>query len=130
MKAPIKSTGEEVEVVNYFAKNTPGTLKGTFTIVIYPLGQKILDCKYFDKDGQRWFSFPSKEIKRGEKSEWIPIVSYVNKDYANELKEAVLESLKGVVNGKEAQGQARPAQGNAANGEANSPARQSPFVWQ
>ncbi len=84
----------KIEVGQYHEINK-GSLKASFSLVIYPQGQKILDCKYFAKDNQRWFGFPQKEIKReGAKSDYIPLVSYLDKDYLEQLKTAILHALK------------------------------------
>lgn len=73
-----------------------GSLKASFSLVIYPEGQKILECKYFVQGDKRWFNFPQKEVKKpdGQKSDYIPLVSYMNKDYYEQLKTAVLEAIK------------------------------------
>lgn len=86
----------KVEVGQYRPTNKDNALKATFSLVIYPEGQKILDCKYFVQGDKRWFNFPQKEIKYsdGRKSEYIPLVSYLNKDYLEQLKPAVLAAVK------------------------------------
>lgn len=73
-----------------------GSLKAFFSLVIYPEGQKILDCRYFEQGDKRWFSFPQKEIKYtdGRKTDYIPYVSYLDKEYLEQLKIAVLTALK------------------------------------
>lgn len=85
----------KVEVGQYREVNK-GMFKATFSLVIYPEGQKILDCKYFVNGDQRWFNFPQKEIKKqdGSKSDYIPLISYLNKDYLAGLKAAVINALK------------------------------------
>lgn len=85
----------KVEVGQYREINK-GTLKAFFSLVIYPEGQKILDCRYFVSGDKRWFSFPQKEIKYidGRKTEYIPLVSYMNKEYLEQLKTIVLIALK------------------------------------
>lgn len=90
MNEPIK-----VEVGQYRELNK-GLLKASFSLVIYPYGQKILECLYFVRGDERWFNFPQKEIKHadGRKNDYIPIVSYLDKVYLEKLKEAVLEELK------------------------------------
>jgi hypothetical protein len=84
----------KVEIGQYKEINK-GSLKASFSLVIYPEGQKILDCKYFAQEDKHWFSFPQKEIKftDGRKTEYIPYVSYLNKDYLAELKLAVLDAI-------------------------------------
>ena len=68
-----------------------GALKASFSMVIYPHGQKISGCKYFNTGTNAWFNFPSFEIKKGEgeKSEFIPYISYLDKDYQKQLQSAV-----------------------------------------
>lgn len=85
----------KVEVGQYRVMDK-GSLKAFFSLVIYPEGQKILDCRYFVQGDKRWFSFPQKEIKYndGRKTEYIPYVSYLNKEYLEQLKIAVLMALK------------------------------------
>lgn len=85
----------KVEIGQYREVNK-GTLKAFFSLVIYPQGQKILECRYFVQDDKRWFSFPQKEIKYidGRKTEYIPLISYLNKEYLDQLKNAVLDALK------------------------------------
>lgn len=96
-----------------------GSLKAFFSLLIHPQGQKILDCKYFVKGDQCWWAMPTKEIKKdGLKSDYIPIVSYFNKQYESELKTAVLEELKKQVNdgqGQEAPKQKSMVQSNASD---------------
>lgn len=85
----------KVEVGQYYEINK-GSLKARFSLLIHPYGQKILECTYFVQGDKRWFSFPQKEIKYqdGRKTEYIPYVSYIDKEYLEHLKQAVLEQLK------------------------------------
>lgn len=87
----------KVEVGQYREVNK-GTWKATFSLVIHPEGQKILDCRYFEQGASRWFAFPSKRIERqgSDRPEYIPLVSYLNKEYLEQLRGAVLEALKDV----------------------------------
>lgn len=87
--SPIK-----VEVSQYREMNK-GSLKAFFSLVIYPEGQKILDCRYFVQGDKRWFNFPQKEIKYtdGRQTDYIPYVSYLNKQYLEQLKASVLAVL-------------------------------------
>lgn len=85
----------KIEIGQYRELNK-GSLKATFSLVIYPEGQKILECKYFILGDRHWFNFPQKEIKYtdGRKTEYIPLISYLNKEYLEQLKTAVLSALK------------------------------------
>lgn len=95
MKVKIGMTQEEVEVGQYREMNK-GSLKAFFTLVEYPSGRKTLDCRYFEQDDKKWFSFPQKEVKYtdGRKTDYIPYVSYLNKEYLEQLKIAVLTALR------------------------------------
>lgn len=85
----------KVEVGQYRENTRGGALKASFSLVIYPEAQKILDCKYFVTGDKRWFKFPDKLIKSkdGTKDEYIPYISYGNKTYLSELQAAVLKEL-------------------------------------
>ena len=84
----------KVEVGQYREVNK-GALKAFFSLVIYPEGQKILDCRYFVHGDKAWFSFPQKTVEKdGEKPEYIPLISYLNKEYLEQLKIAILAALK------------------------------------
>ncbi len=83
----------KVEVGQYKAVNK-GALKGFFTLVIYPTGQKIIDCKHMEKDGQTWVAFPSKEYtKKDGTKDWFPLISYLNKEYQQALQQAIIQQL-------------------------------------
>jgi hypothetical protein len=86
----------KVEIGQYKEVNKGTSLKGFFSLVIYPQAQKILDCRYFENGDQRWFAFPQKEVKYsdGRKTEYIPLISYGDKGYLEQLKKAVLEALQ------------------------------------
>lgn len=85
----------KVEIGQYREVNK-GALKAFFSLLIQPQGQKIMDCRYFVSGENRWFSFPSKEIlKKGqEKPEYMPLISYLNKEYKDQLNQAVMDALK------------------------------------
>ena len=85
----------KVEVGQYREVNK-GALKAFFSLVIYPEGLKIMDCKYFVQGSSSWFSFPQKEVKftDGRKSEYAPLIHCLNKEYSEQLKIAVLKALK------------------------------------
>lgn len=86
----------KVEVGQYRPQKKDSAFKATFSLVIYPQGQKILDCRYFIHGDKRWFNFPQKEVKYtdGRKNEYIPLVSYLNKEYLEQLKPLVLAAVK------------------------------------
>jgi|GEM_PF-2207674 len=94
MKVKVGITTTEVEVGQYREMNK-GALKAFFTLVEYPHGRKTFDCRYFEQGDKRWFSFPQKEIKKdgATKPEYIPYVSYLDKEYLEQFKIAVLTAL-------------------------------------
>ena len=86
----------KVEIARYFPMKS-GAVIGSFDMVIQPFGMKILGCKYFQGQNEaRWFNYPSKEVKKEgeEKGEWIPYVSYVNKEFGEIVKNQALKALK------------------------------------
>jgi len=83
-----------VEVGQYREVNK-GALKAFFSLVIHPGGQKIIDCRHFVQGEKEWFSFPQKEIKKeGQKSEYIPIVSFLDKEYFEGLKASIMNAIR------------------------------------
>lgn len=112
MKVKVGMTADEVEVGQYREVNK-GALKAFFTLVEYPHGRKTLDCRYLEMGDKRWFSFPQKEIKKpgAEKPEYIPYVSYFDKDYLEQLKIAILIAL---TDAQEKHGEANTPQKQAA----------------
>lgn len=119
MKVKVGTTDLEVEVGQYREVNK-GALKAFFSIVEYPNGRKTTDCRLFEANGRRWFSFPTREFKKpgSEKTEYIPYISYIDKDYGEKFKEAVLEALTHAENSGEAntyQKQANPLQDDASS---------------
>lgn len=96
-------TKHEIKVeIGQYKPYDKGALKGFFTLVIAPHGQKLLDCRYFESNGKRWWTFPQKEITKegATKKEFIPLVSFIDKGYAESLKEAVLVELSKVATQK------------------------------
>src|ERR1700753_2457776 len=85
----------KIEIGQYYPVNKGTSLKAYFSYVIYPQGEKVIDCRYFEKDGNKWFSGPMKlaRSKDGSKQEYIPYISYLDKEYAKQLKEAILAEL-------------------------------------
>jgi len=95
MRYSIGLSGDEIEIGQYHEVNR-GVLKAYFSLIIYPRGQKILNCQYMVSDKRIWFMFPFRELqKEGEKyPDKIPYVSYLDKEYKDELVSAVLKGLK------------------------------------
>lgn len=89
----------KIEIGQYKELNK-GALKAAFSVVIYPQGQKILDCKYFTTEDRAWIAFPQKEVKKeGLPTQYIPLISFLNKEYETELKTAVVKALQEKTNG-------------------------------
>lgn len=120
----------KVEVGQYRPTNKDGCFKATFSLVIHPQGQKILDCRYFIQDDKRWFNFPQKEVKYsdGRKTEYYPIVSYLNKEYLEQLKPTVLAAIKKEQEKHESQSRTPPARKtNQVQTEASAGEEELPF---
>lgn len=103
----------KVEIGQYKEINK-NTLKASFAVVIYPQAQKILDCRYFVNGDQQWFAFPQKEVKYsdGRKTDYIPYISYGDKEYLERLKKAILEALQTQGNNEAQNNAARTRPGN------------------
>lgn len=84
-----------VSIHNWFPFKKEGIIKASFSLVIHPHDQKILDCRYFDNGKEQWFNFPQKEKKfaDGSKTEYFPYISYGDKDYQLDLKKAVMAAI-------------------------------------
>lgn len=96
MKYQVQGYEESIEIGQYRPlRDRKGALKATFSVVEYPRCRKTLECKYFDQGDSKWFSFPTKEIKKeGAKSDYIPLVSFGDKEFEKQLKIAILQALK------------------------------------
>lgn len=97
----------KVEIGNYRPVEK-GALKGFFSLIIHPTGQKINDCRYFEQGDNRWFNLPQKEVKftDGRKVEYYPIISFMNKSYESALKIAVVDAIRNHKDKPHAQNQA------------------------
>lgn len=95
MRFKVGTTQIEVEVGQYREVNK-GALKAFFSMVEYPYGRKTLDMRYFESGDKRWIAFPQKEVKKldMDKPDYIPLVSYLDKEYDTQLKIAILAALK------------------------------------
>ena len=126
-KISVFNSPDSVQVDQY-RKMDKGTLKAFFSLMIYPAGLRITDCRYFAKDDKRWFNFPEKEVpsKDGGKSKYFPYVSCLNKEYLQELQNAVLMALKEFDNGK-TQDRAHSDRPRSVQGDASSDWDELPF---
>lgn len=85
-----------VEIANFRSSERGGALKGYFTLIINPLGIQINDCKLFEKDGQKWFNFPAKEVKSkdSDKINYFPLVNIMHEEYRETLRKQVIEAIE------------------------------------
>lgn len=116
MKVKVGMTGDEIEIGQYREVNK-GALKAFFSLIIYSpepytKQDKILDCRYFCQGESCWFSFPQKEVRKPgvEKPDYIPLRSYGDKKYLEQLKIAILTALRE----QESNGQSNSYQKQAA----------------
>lgn|SRR5574338_874127 len=95
MRIKVGNTGTEIEIGQYRVVNK-GSLKAFFSIVEYPTGRKTLDMRHFVSGDRVWIGFPHKEVKKPDmdKPDYIPLVSYLDKEYDAQFKIAVLQALK------------------------------------
>jgi hypothetical protein len=95
MKVKLQGYEEEIEI-GQFRASVKGFKKGHFHLLIYPRMQKILNCAIFEKNGSRWFAFPSfeKDAIDSPKKEYIPFVSFGDKKFLEQLKIAILVAIK------------------------------------
>lgn len=99
MRAKVGNTGEEVEIAQYREVNK-GSLKAFFTLIEYDngkytKGRKTFDCRYFVGNDSAWINFPQKEVKsESGTTEYMPLVSFMDKEYADLLKNAAISLLK------------------------------------
>ena len=119
VRVKVGMTNTSVEIGQYREVNK-GALKAFFSIVEYPHGRKTLDMRYFESGTNRWIAFPQKEVKKPnmDKPDYIPLVSYMDKEYDAQLKTAILEALKQQGNNGQAnthQKQANPLQDDASS---------------
>lgn len=107
----------KVEIGQYRELNK-GLMKAAFSVVIHPYGIKILDCKLFEKGNNIWFSFPVKEIKKPDqqKSDYIPLISFVNREYFEQLKIDILQAVLDRIAQENKDGQAKNPADNATSG--------------
>lgn len=94
MKKRVGQTNDEVEIGQIREVNK-GCLKASFSIVFYPSGLKISGCCLFAQGDKKWFTMPQREVKYtdGKKTDYFPYITYLNKEYEKQLKDAVLECL-------------------------------------
>lgn len=116
-----------VEIPQYKAVNK-GALQAFFTMIIKPMGIKIIDCRYFCCPGEqdrRWFSFPSKEIKKEPKSDYVQLIYILNTNFNEELKTAVLKAI----DEKISQGNYHAQENPPAEGEENQLQGDPSLLW-
>ncbi len=113
----------EVEILNYYACHNLSTKKGSFTLVWK--GVKYLDCTYWVKGDNRWFSFPQKKIERGGDVDWMPYVCIVDKEEKARLQDKVLEILKDM----QPQGSYGKKKDDSVGPASNQVQAESPSLW-
>lgn len=84
-----------VKIENY-RDISKGAFKGTFTLILEPLGILIAECKYFTMNGKVWFKFPDKEYKKAgdEKSSYFTLIKILDKSLEKVLENKVLNQLE------------------------------------
>ncbi len=67
--------------------------KGRFTLVLHKTGFEFRDCVWFESDGKKWFTFPSKEYESEGKKKFFPLIALINTNFREELNKSVLAAL-------------------------------------
>jgi len=79
-----------------FKQMDKGSLKGFLSLKIPTEYDSLIirDVSYFEKEDQKWLSFPSKEyVKKDGKKAWIGHLYFENKDYREAFQKDALEAL-------------------------------------
>src|SRR5438105_15608756 len=84
-----------IEVMS-FKQMDKGSLKGFLSLKIPTEYDALIirDVSYFEKEDQKWISFPSKEyMKKDGKKSWIGHLYFESKDYREAFQKDALEAL-------------------------------------
>lgn len=94
----------KVSIENYKSIQS-GAFQGFFNLVLVSCGGlKIFGCKHFKNDKGDWFKLPQREVETEDgESEYYPHMTFLDKEYFEELKSAVYDALQEVNNGKSPQ---------------------------
>lgn len=94
MQFEIMGYKKYVEIEDYRPSAFEGNKIADFSYVIQPEGMKILGCRYLNGANGQWWAPPQKEITKGDKKDYMPLVSFKDKAYGEALKFAVLSALQ------------------------------------
>jgi DNA-binding cell septation regulator SpoVG len=68
------------------------TLQGFFSVTL-PSGLVIRDLTLHTKGDSRWVGMPAKAYKKDGVESWVPVIEFVDRQTANDFRDAVLEAL-------------------------------------
>jgi hypothetical protein len=84
--------------IEKFKRIDKGALIASFTVIIPAWGMQIREITYFEMNGKRWISFPSRQYKdEDEKTCYFPFIS-MEKDMKKRFEEKVLLLLQPFLN--------------------------------
>jgi hypothetical protein len=90
---PPHAAGSSTEIVikdwRSYEKNT---LQGFFSVML-PSGLIIRDLTLHIKGDSRWVGMPAKTYKKDGVESWVPVIEFVDRQTANDFRDAVLEAL-------------------------------------
>jgi DNA-binding cell septation regulator SpoVG len=82
-----------IEVI-HFKKVEKNTLKGFISVKVPKWGDFVIsDILYFQKDAQRWISFPSKTVEKDGEKKFYPYNHFKNSANMKLFQEKVFEAL-------------------------------------
>lgn len=75
-----------MEITNY--RIGKGFLKASFTLKMPKMKMEFRDCSWFEKDGNRWFSFPSKPYEKDGQKKFFQMVAFENPEIKSSFETA------------------------------------------
>jgi hypothetical protein len=67
-----------MEISNY--KPVKGVVRAFFTLKLPKIKLEFNDCSWAEKDGNRWFSFPSKKYEKDGATKYMPYARFETKE--------------------------------------------------
>ncbi len=81
-----------MEITNY--KPGRGVLQGTFTLKLPKIRMEFRECTWFEKDGRRWFNFPSKAYEKDGQKKYFSLVNFETPDIKISFEKMFFEVLE------------------------------------
>lgn len=81
-----------IEIKDYKPINN-SKCKGSFTLILHKTGFEFRNCTWFESEGKKWFSMPSKEYESEGKKKYYHFVALIKQEHREELNKSVLAAL-------------------------------------